>query len=186
MARRREQVLDAAVRVLGNDGMRRLTYQAVDAAAGAPAGTTSNYFRNRDALLDGIVAHLETLDRRDWESLATAHQPDTVPRLVDALHEFVGHATGPAVARTAARYALLLEARANPRLRVPFAHSHAQIVEWGARWIARLGSGSPEAHCRTVLDYLDGLILRRITMADQDRDPKPEIHAVLAGVLGEL
>jgi DNA-binding transcriptional regulator YbjK len=40
--------------VLAEAGARGLTHRAVDAEAGVPVGTTSNYFRSRDALLGGL------------------------------------------------------------------------------------------------------------------------------------
>jgi AcrR family transcriptional regulator len=51
---RREQLADAGLRVLARDGARGLTHRAVDREAGVPAGTASNYFRSRDALLGGL------------------------------------------------------------------------------------------------------------------------------------
>lgn len=54
----RERVLDAAVRVLGDDGARALTHRRVDAAGGLPQGSTSNYFRRRDSLLEGVLTQI--------------------------------------------------------------------------------------------------------------------------------
>ncbi len=51
MGTRRDDLLDAAICVLGESGIRGLTHRAVDAAAGLPAGSASNLFRTRDALL---------------------------------------------------------------------------------------------------------------------------------------
>src|ERR671936_629242 len=50
---RRAQILDAAIDILVDDGVGGLTHRQVDARAGVPAGTTSNYFRTRQALLEG-------------------------------------------------------------------------------------------------------------------------------------
>jgi DNA-binding transcriptional regulator YbjK len=44
---RRRELADAGLAVLARDGARGLTHRAVDSAAGAPAGTASNYFRTR-------------------------------------------------------------------------------------------------------------------------------------------
>ena len=52
--RRRDLLADAGLRVLAREGARGLTHRAVDREAGVPAGTTSNYFRSRDALLGGL------------------------------------------------------------------------------------------------------------------------------------
>src|SRR5919107_1137181 len=62
MADRRSVILDAALRVIAEQGMRALTHRAVDAAAGLPGGSTSYYFRSRAALLTGCVAWLLQLD----------------------------------------------------------------------------------------------------------------------------
>jgi AcrR family transcriptional regulator len=51
---RRDLLADAGLRVLAEAGARGLTHRAVDRAAGVPAGTASNYFRSRDALLGGL------------------------------------------------------------------------------------------------------------------------------------
>lgn len=185
MSRRRDQVLDAAIEVLGTEGSRRLTYQAVDSAAGVPAGTTSNYFRNRDALINSVVTHIETLDRLDWESFAASLRPADIDELAGALTGFVLHATGPGRARTAARYALFLEALGHPELRVSLARSRAMITDWGVHWIRQLGSPTPTEHCQLLLDYLDGLMLHQIAMPEPNFDPTPAIRTILAGLISQ-
>lgn len=52
---RRRAITDAGLTVLAREGSRGLTHRAVDLAAGVPTGTTSNYFRTRDALIAGLV-----------------------------------------------------------------------------------------------------------------------------------
>jgi AcrR family transcriptional regulator len=51
---RRNLLADAGLRVLAESGARGLTHRAVDAEAGVPTGTASNYFRSRDALLGAL------------------------------------------------------------------------------------------------------------------------------------
>ncbi|MEV6772540.1 TetR family transcriptional regulator [Nocardia sp. NPDC051030] len=48
---RRNALIDAAIEVLAREGARGLTFRAVDKEAAVPAGTSSNYFPNRDELL---------------------------------------------------------------------------------------------------------------------------------------
>ncbi|WP_053799833.1 TetR/AcrR family transcriptional regulator [Streptomyces rimosus] len=183
MARRRDEVLDAAIEVLGAAGSRRLTYQAVDAAAGVPAGTTSNYFRNRAALIDGIVTHLEALERRDWEEFARQAAPAGVPELAAAVTRFVRHATGPGRARTAARYALFLEASSRPELRPPLARGREAVVGWATEWLRRFGSPAPRRHCEILLDYLDGVAFHQLAFPAEDFAPGPGIAELLNGLL---
>ena len=181
MAGRREEVLDAAIGVLGSGGLRRLTYQAVDAAAGVPAGTTSNHFRTRDALVDGIVAHLELLDRRDWVAFGGRPAPNGPHELAAALARTVLHLLGPGRERTTARYALVLEGVARPAVREPLIRGRESLTVWGAQWLRDLGSPAPEEHCRTLFDFLDGMMLHQIGMPEEGFDPGPGIRTVLAG-----
>jgi len=51
---RRKLLADAGLRVLAEQGTRGLTHRAVDAEAGVPVGTASNYFRSRDAMLGAL------------------------------------------------------------------------------------------------------------------------------------
>ncbi|MFI9379605.1 TetR/AcrR family transcriptional regulator [Kutzneria sp. NPDC052558] len=179
-ARRKDQVLDAAVDVLGTDGMRRLTYQAVDQRAGVPSGTTSNYFRSRDALLDGIVDHIEALDRADLGRLSLA--ADGLDGVALTLAGFVRHALGPGRPRVVARYALFLETLTRPELRDSLTRSREALVVRGGDWMRAIGSTEPTAHSRIVLDLLDGVILHQIAMPMPDFDPLPGIIAVLRGL----
>ncbi len=55
---RRTALVDAAVDVLAEEGARGLTFRAVDSRAGVPAGTASNYFPSRDAILAAAGAHV--------------------------------------------------------------------------------------------------------------------------------
>ena len=57
---RRDLLADAGLRVLATAGARGLTHRAVDREAGVPAGTASNYFRSRDALLNGLAERIFT------------------------------------------------------------------------------------------------------------------------------
>ena len=62
MRDRRTQLLDAALSVVANKGLKGLTHRAVDAAADVSEGTTSNYYRNRSALVEGVLDRLLQLD----------------------------------------------------------------------------------------------------------------------------
>ncbi|MFG3259742.1 TetR/AcrR family transcriptional regulator [Streptomyces sp. NPDC048172] len=183
MAGRREQVLDAAVEIVGTGGLRRLTYQAVDTAAGVPNGTTSNHFRSRDLLVAGVVDHLEALDTRDWEHFAALPSPGGPEALAETLTSLVHHALGPARHRTAARYTLVLEALARPAIRGPLSRAQASLITLMSPWLEALGSPTPVAHCRTLFDYLDGVIFHQVTLPTEDFDPSPGIRTVLAATL---
>src|SRR5213078_25177 len=111
---RREDLLDAAIAVLGGTGIHGLTHRAVDSAAGLPAGSTSNHFRTRDALLNAVVERFAARERANWEDIAARVCPITPAELAKALVAFAHDATGPHRALTLARYAILVEAGIHP------------------------------------------------------------------------
>ncbi|MFJ4655400.1 TetR/AcrR family transcriptional regulator [Nocardia sp. NPDC088792] len=183
MSRRREQVLDAAIEVMATEGLRGLTFQAVDKAAEVPAGSASNSFRNRNALLLGIVTHLVELDERDWQAVGGILQPNTPDALADMMAGVIRHALGPGRSRTTARYALFLEAATHPDLRAPLTAARQTITTWITPWLQTLGSPDPTIHCNILLDHTDGAILHQITWPDPNFNPTPGIRALLSGLL---
>src|SRR6478609_4318410 len=104
MVDRRTLLLDAALELVGTQGMRGLTHRAVDAAAELPAGSTSNYFRTREALVLGIVERFIVRERE----MATWPRDEVDPTpagVAEALGRFVDRALGPDRMVTLARYA---------------------------------------------------------------------------------
>ena len=67
---RLRELLDAAVGVVAESGLRGLTHRAVDAAAGLPQGTCSAYLRTRLALLTALAQHVATRLERDIAALS--------------------------------------------------------------------------------------------------------------------
>ncbi len=176
---RRAELADAGLAVLAREGARGLTHRGVDREAGAPAGTTSNYFRSRAELLEGLVrriterftpdpAVLERARRRspDRASFA-AHLRDIVRRLT----------ADPTV--TLAWFELRLEAARRPEvaelmgavLRDGFAgdvaYNEAAGLPGGAREIA-------------LFHYaVDGLLLDRLTVSIDPDTPTDDVVAAL-------
>ena len=107
---RRERLLDAAIELVGAQGLTGLTHRAVDAAADVPTGTTSNYWRTRQALLDALIDRVVARERDRWEQLTQATFPSTARELAGTLAVLARVATGPDRALVLARYALLIEA----------------------------------------------------------------------------
>lgn len=143
-----------------------------------PQGSTSDYFRSRGALLEGIVTRLVERDREDWVKFAYL-RPDSKHALVDAPAAFVRFSTRPDRARTSARYALFVVVSVTPGLDVKIGSARRALVEWGADMLERVGSKNPASDAVVITDYLDGLILHQLTVPDLDFDPTAGITAVL-------
>ncbi|MFB6716460.1 MULTISPECIES: TetR/AcrR family transcriptional regulator [unclassified Streptomyces] len=61
---RADLITDAALALLAERGMRGLTHRAVDERAGLPQGSTSNYARTRQSLLEATVRRLAEREAR--------------------------------------------------------------------------------------------------------------------------
>jgi DNA-binding transcriptional regulator YbjK len=183
MPSRPEELLDAAIAVLGSQGVRRLTHRAVDAAAGVPAGSTSNYFKTRDALVRAVVDRFAARERSAWETIAALLRPQTPEQLAAALAAFVRQATGPDRVMTIARYCLLVEAALHPELQQQLAETARAVREWAAQWLRALGSADPDGECRLILDQLDGIMLHQLAFPDPTFDPDREIAALVGAIV---
>jgi DNA-binding transcriptional regulator YbjK len=67
---RRRELLDAALHVVADEGLRGLTHRAVDRRAGLPEGTTSAYLRTKQVLLLALAEHVAATLAADVERLS--------------------------------------------------------------------------------------------------------------------
>lgn len=184
MADRRGVLLDAAITVLGGSGIRGLTHRAVDAAAGLPAGSASNLFRSRDALLEGIADRIVERERANWEELVTTTAPTTPAMLAETLAETARGMAGRHRDLTLARYALLLEAANHPPLRQKLTEGGARVRAWFLNWIRIAGSTDPERDAPLIMNHLTGLVLHQLANPDPGFGPTAEITDLVPRVIG--
>jgi AcrR family transcriptional regulator len=180
---RRETLLDAAVDVLGRYGARRLTHRAVDSAAGCPPGSTSNYFRTRDALVGGVVERVVDRERDAWKGLAEASPPTSPDGLARLLADLALLATGQNRTLTLARYVLLVEGALDASLRARLAAGGRRAGEGGADLLRSAGSADPDRHSRLVENCWTGLVLHQLAMPHPDFDPRPELEALVGALV---
>jgi len=174
VASTRTRALDAALALVGEDGIRALTHARVDEHAGLPKGSTSNWFRTRGALLAGVITWLAESERAEFaaEPPAPIASPD---ELIDALSGFIVLQTGPLASRTRARYALFLEAADDHELLAPLLHQRAVYREWMTALLDQVGAATPAEAATMVMAVSEGLVLHRLTV-----DPDAAVRPVVA------
>ena len=167
----RERALAAAVELVGAEGVRALTHARVDTAARLPAGSTSNWFRTRRALLAGVVDRIAEHERRDFDPAAVPEVtgPDDLAEGLCAMTELQ---TGPFAARTRARYALFLELSGDTELGAPLLRQRHEFERWAERLVAAAGIADPGTATRALMALCDGLLLHRLTV-----DPHLDVQA---------
>jgi AcrR family transcriptional regulator len=170
----RERGLEAAVELLGAEGVRALTHARVDERAGLPPGSTSNWFRTRRALLGGIVDWIAERERADLEPAAMP-TISGVDELIEGLCAMAELQTGPFAARTRARYALFLELADDPELGEPLRRQRREFERWTERIMIAVGIADPVPATRALMALGDGLLLYRLTV-DPDLDMRPAIE----------
>jgi len=183
MATRREELLDSAITVLGERGIHALTHRAVDATAGLAAGSTSNHFRTRDALLNAVVERFATRERAAWEDLARRMYPTTPQELAQVLVVAAKEATGTLRTLTLARYAILVEAAIHPSLRARLSTTGAGVNAWFRQWLRVAGSTDPERDGPIIMNHYTGLVLHDLAIPDPAFDPTEQITALVTTVI---
>jgi DNA-binding transcriptional regulator YbjK len=187
---RRAEIADAAISTIARAGMRGLTHRAVDRAAGLPEGSTSYYFRTRQALLQATVDRLAELDSADM--LPGTARPQLPGQDLDA---FAAAAAGIVETwlttgreRQLARYELALEATRRPELREALATAGAAIRAMVASQFAAAGIRRPGQRAADFVAFLDGLLFDQIAGAGTRNltgaDLRRAIRALLAAVTG--
>jgi DNA-binding transcriptional regulator YbjK len=175
-----EVLADAAIGLVAESGMRGLTHRAVDARAGVPAGSTSAYFRTREALIEGMVRRLAELDHLDFardapavlasdSSPLTAEDLDHVATLAAAL---LDRWLSTDRNRTLARYACLLEASHRPQLRAILGHG-GPIRALAHALLTRAGAKDPQRQGDHLVAFMDGLLFDRLVGAGSVSAPPP-------------
>lgn len=165
-ARRRIDIADAAIDVLGTQGSRGLSHPRVDRHAGLPAGTASYYFRTRKALLNAVAERLTELDVADL-SMIDEHSEHFAPEYAGTLglaRLVMLSAHEPYLTRTRARFELILHGHRDPELADTLAGYSVRFYSVAREVVARwYGDSAASTHVEqravAVLTYISGVML---------------------------
>lgn len=167
---RRRELLDAALGVVADEGLRGLTHRAVDRRAGLPEGTCSAYLRTKQVLLLAVAEHVAATLSAD------------VDRLAGELAECEGD-TEQAVVRTSAMFDRWLEerelvmAKLELSLEAPRNPAVAQVLSvWRGRLVSVVDgmltrAGKPHSLSRSeaLVASFDGLLIAALQKPQAER-----------------
>lgn len=179
MSSLRDRTLDAAIELLGTQGLRALTHRRIDQRAQLPPGSTSNYFRTRDALLTGVA---DAILERELAGAGPAFAPRTAEEFLDALVALIDRTTRDQRTLTTARLVLFMEASHNPALGETLGQGRATLETALRQVLHDLGVSDTVAPARAIMACAEGLILHRIARRD-DSDIRPVLDLVVRAAL---
>jgi AcrR family transcriptional regulator len=211
---RTRQVGDAAIAVLAEQGARGLTHRAVDAEAGLPPGTTSNYARTREALLTLTLTRIAEFEAADAVEAGAAELSEpgysrselsgsgvsgsgisasgiSVVGLAGLLATVLDRWINDPGARrrVLARFELALEATRRPGLRAFYDEMGLGIRVETARLLAASGSADPERDAWTLIAWMEGTAFYALAGAGAAVSPaldvlREQLGRLLATMLG--
>jgi AcrR family transcriptional regulator len=157
---RRQALLDAAVKVVAERGLRGFTYRAVAQEAGVTHGLVQHYFGTLETLLEEALA---AAFARDQEQ-APAYTSHGVDEIVERLP---GHVEATKTQQTF-QYAMLIESLRRPDLEPHIHRLYEAYVAAMRERLVRAGLPDDPALARLVFAAVDGLVLQRLICADRE------------------
>lgn len=182
---RRRAIADAGLAVLATEGSRGLTHRAVDVAAGVPVGTTSNYFRSRDALVEGLVERIgERLAPSEDDLARRASEAPGTRLFADYVRDIVRRLTDDRDV-TLALFELRLESSRRPEVAAVL--GAWQRAGFDGDVAFNTAAGLPGGRQEIALFHyaIDGLLLDRLTTPiDPDTSTDDIVDDLVSGLLG--
>ncbi|MFD9822611.1 TetR/AcrR family transcriptional regulator [Streptomyces violascens] len=174
---RRTALVDAAIEVLAREGARGLTFRAVDAEAGVPAGTSSNYFASRDDLFTQAGRHIHVRMAPDPGEVAEVMRPGPSRALIASLMHWVVRRMTAERTGYLAMLELRLEATRRPALRKELTRAIRADLEANIRFHVDSGlPGDPDT-VRLLHFAVNGLLVEVFTLPGVfGDDPEQSVH----------
>jgi DNA-binding transcriptional regulator YbjK len=185
--KRRKEIIEAALRLIGREGRGGLTHRAVAKEAGVPLGATTYYFDSREDLLaqtleyvaDNEIARFKT----EREQLAKVKTPAALAKFLIERRDLTTHRD-----TLIAEYELWLEAGRDPELRKAAWRWCDAEQRLFARVLERLGSKQPGRDSSILVAVLDGYgerVLARSDPAAAARKLRPELTRLIERLVGK-
>ncbi|WP_328431284.1 MULTISPECIES: TetR/AcrR family transcriptional regulator [unclassified Streptomyces] len=174
---RRQRIIDAAIRVVGEKGLAGLSHRSVAAEADVPLGSTTYHFKTLDELM---VAALRQANEGFAKVVAACGAlEDTEGDLATDLARILGEWLSGDRAGVELEYELYLAALRRPALR-PVA------AEWAEDLASRLARRTDPVTVRALVALMDGICLQvLLTGAPYDEGFAREMLArVMSGAAG--
>ncbi|WP_328325445.1 TetR/AcrR family transcriptional regulator [Streptomyces sp. NBC_00455] len=173
---RRDRIIDAAIRVVGDQGIAGLSHRSVAAEADVPLGSTTYHFATLDELLVAALRKVSDEPRTGVEGWARA-LAEPGEGLAGRLTALLGRLVSGDRSRVRLEYELYLAALRREALRPVAAEWLDASVE-----VVRAHVGGDAATARAVVALVDGLLIQ-LLVTGRAFDPD-EVREALVRIIG--
>lgn len=163
---RREALADAAIAVLARAGARGLTYRAIDTAADVPAGTASNYFRNREELVNQTAERIHVRLTPGADELEVVRRQPASRDLVVSMMQALVRRIHDDPTTYLALQELRMEAARTPELRRILTRTTLESIEYEAQTFHDLGLPGDRTTVSLIHLAMNGLLAQLLTLPD--------------------
>jgi len=158
---RREQIAAVALELVAEGGSHALTHRRIDRRLGLPEGTTSNYARNRRALVRMAIDQIAALaDIRGGNPPLPRTVSEALDQLVPALETTIERATD-----TRARMALSLDLVHDEELHQLLTRDspvRVKLLADAGQMLKSLGVPDPDQRAIDFIGIMNGLLYDRL------------------------
>lgn len=179
---RRRRLLDAALHVIADEGLRGLTHRAVDRRAGLPEGSCSAYWRTRQALQAALAAYVAHALLADVDRLAEHMQaagPDEAASVDAAVDLFLHWLDQREL--LVARLELTMAASRDEELGALLAEHRARLVTVVEQIMCASGKEHGNLPAEALVASYDGVLLSALLRPPGDRRAFLEESMALLG-----
>jgi DNA-binding transcriptional regulator YbjK len=165
---RRQDILEATLRVIGESGVNSVTHRAVAEEANVALASTTYYFDSKSALVEEA---LELMIARSTEYVRryTACPPQiSHAELVDRIVGFADAHTNDPNAFLLAQWELMLEAGREEYLRPLARRWTIAYMDGFERVVRSAGLPEPELATETITNFVEGALLNHVTTPTDD------------------
>jgi DNA-binding transcriptional regulator YbjK len=166
--RRRAEIVDATLRVIGRSGADAVTHRAVATEAGVSLASTTYYFDSKDALVHEALELV--IDRSTAVVAEHAHVTGPIPpdELVERLVRLTQAQLDDIDAPLIAQFELVIEAARRPALRPLAERWETAYMESLIALVEASGIDEPRHVCEILATLLEGSLLAQISLPRAD------------------
>ncbi|MFI6938667.1 TetR/AcrR family transcriptional regulator [Streptomyces sp. NPDC050418] len=182
----RQSIVDAVLRIIGDDGVAALTNRRIAKEAGVSLGSVTYHFTTQHDLLREALLHFVSVETRRFTDLAEQCRGGEDMELESAARMVAQVAGGTAFdARHIAPFELYVQAGRDERLRASAAECFAAYDRLAERILTSLGVRDAERMASTAVALVFGQQLRRLATGSPAEELVEALLLLTRGARGE-